>query len=97
MWCTHDIDSSMGLQVVFPSDYIVMDRSSCTFTGFNSRYYCATYASTNTLEVQSFTDSTIAAETLIEFTFDSIISPGTYGVTGEITINTIDSSDTVQD
>ena len=100
MWCTHDLSTDMGLQVIFPSDYIVMDRSSCTFflEGYTySRYICATYASTNTIQVTSFLGADIAAETVIYFTVDSVINPGTFGATGEITINTIDASETVVD
>ena len=77
-----------------------MDRSSCTFflEGYSySRYICETLASTNTIQVTSFLGADIAAETVIEFTIDSIINPGTYWSTGEITINTIDSSETVVD
>lgn len=91
----------MGLQVVFPSDYIVIDRSSCTFflenTQYDSTPICQTLASSNTLQATYFLSSDISAEEMIYFTFDSVISPGTYGTTGEITVNTIDSSGTVVD
>lgn len=99
MYCDNDIDSTMGLQIIFPAaDYIVRARSSCSFIFYGaSRYDCTTYAPDNMIVVKGFTTSTIKALTLIEFTIDSIINPGTYGSTGEITINTIDSSDVVQD
>ena len=42
-------------------------------------------------------DATIVAEEVIYFTIDSVINPGTYGSTGEIQINTIDSSSAVID
>ena len=89
----------MGLQIVFPDDYIVKDVSSCTFVYANAsdNWLCLTDSDTNTIEVTSFTDSTIAAETVITFEIDSVINPGTYGVTGEILVNTIDSLSIVQD
>lgn len=91
----------MGLQVVFPDDFIVIDRSSCTFflenTQYDSTPICETLASSNTLQATYFLSSDIDAEEMIYFTFDSVISPGTYGTTGEITVNTIDSSETVVD
>ena len=40
MWCNHAIETDYGIRIVWPSDYIVMDRSSCAFTGYSSRYYC---------------------------------------------------------
>ena len=90
MWCNHAIETDYGIRIVWPSDYIVMDRSSCAFTGYSSRYYCQIFASDNMLEVREFTDATIDAQTLITFTIDSVINPGTFDATGEITIYTID-------
>lgn len=52
----------MGLQIVFPSDYIVIDRSSCSFflEGYSyQRYYCATLASSNTIQVTQFLNADI--------------------------------------
>ena len=40
MWCNHAIETDYGIRITWPSDYIVMDRSSCSFTGYSSRYYC---------------------------------------------------------
>ena len=92
MWCNHEIDSTMGLRILFPSDFIVMDRSSCTFTGYNNNYYCQTLSDTNEILIREFTTDTIAAKTVLEFTIDSVISPGTYDDTGAITLSTMDSS-----
>ena len=90
MWCNHAIETDYGIRITWPSDYIVMDRSSCSFTGYSSRYYCQIFASDNILEVRQFTDATIDAQTLITFTIDSVISPGTYDQTQAIDIITID-------
>ena len=97
--CDNPIDSTMGLQIIFPAaNYIVKNRSSCSFImNGASRYDCTTYALDNKIVVKDITTTTITARTLIEFTIDSIINPGTYGSTGEITINTLDSSDVVLD
>ena len=97
LFCNHAIYSDYGLRVTFPSDYIVMDRSSCTFTGYDSRYFCRTYAETNSIEVFSFTSSTIQAQTVLQFTLDSIINPGTMEQTQAINVSTLDSNNDVID
>ena len=61
MWCNHNIDTTMGIKLVFPSEYIIMSRSSCSFTGHASRYYCQTLSSSNTLWVREFAAATITA------------------------------------
>ena len=48
------------------------------------------------IEVSSWTDSAIPADTAIEFWVDSIINPGTLtDATGAITVATVDTTDTV--
>lgn len=96
-WCNHAIESDYGIKVTFPDDYVVMDRSSCEFTGYESRYYCRTYYETNSIEVFSFTDDTIDAQTVLYFTLDSIINPGTFDSTGAITFAILDSNSDVID
>lgn len=92
MWCNHAIETNYGIRITWPSDYIVMDRSSCRFTGYSTRYYCQIFANTNILEVRQFTTTTIAAKDLITFSIDSVISPGTISdATKAIKIDTIDS------
>ena len=93
MWCNHEITSDMGLKIVWPSDYIVMDQSSCTFTGYDTRYYCQTISADNEIVVRTWTSSTIAAKEVLTFTVDSVISPGTFDSTSEITLSTMDSTD----
>lgn len=96
-FCNHAIETDYGIRVTFPSDYIVIDRSSCTFTGYDTRYYCRTYSDTNSIEVYSFTSSSISAQTVLYFTLDSILNPGTMDSTGAITLATIDSNSDVID
>ena len=43
--------------------------------------------------VRTWTSSTIAAKEVLTFTVDSVISPGTFDSTGEITLSTMDSTD----
>ena len=86
MWCNHDVTSTHGIKVIFPSTYQVKAVSSCAFKGYNTRYYCLTLPTTRTIEVRQFTTKTITAKTLMKFTLDSIISPGTFGATGAIKI-----------
>lgn len=97
MWCNHAIETDYGIRITWPSDYIIMDRSSCSFTGYSSRYYCQIFADQNILEVRQFTESTIDAQTLITFAIDSVINPGTFDDTQAITISTIDEYNDVID
>lgn len=40
LFCSHAIKSTFGMTIVFPSDFILVDRASCLFGGYNTRYYC---------------------------------------------------------
>ena len=97
MWCNHAVETDYGIRIVFPADYDLIDRSSCSFTGYATRYYCQILADTNTLEVRQFTDDIIEAKDIINFTIDSIINPGTFDATGAIVISTIDEYSSVVD
>ena len=99
--CSHAIQSGFGLSVVFPSEYIVKDNQKCVFALLgitsSSTPTCTTTPTTNTISVSNIVSSTITAQTTFSFTLDSIISPGTFGITKAITINTIDKIGNVFD
>ena len=57
---------------------------------FSSTYTCSITTATNKISVNNFVSTTISAKTTFSFTLDSIISPGTFGVTKAISISTFD-------
>lgn len=97
LYCNHAITEDYGIRITWPSDYVVIDRSSCTFvfTDGGSTYYCKTDAENNQILVTGFTSSTIAAKESITFTIDSIINPGVFDAEyGEIIVETIEEDGT---
>ena len=92
MSCNHDLETTYGIRLVFPDSFIVMDVRSCSFTGYESRYQCLTIPDENTIEITDFLAEDITADTLIEFTIDSVISPGNFDATEDISILTFDSN-----
>ena len=99
MRCGAEIPTTYSLRVTFPDDYIVVQRSSCSFALVDSTesyatttYLCTTNAD-NYVEISSWTSAAIPADTAVEFWVDSIINPGTLtDATGAITVATYDSS-----
>ncbi len=69
-----------------------MQRASCTFTGFNERYFCQLFSATNTIEIRDFTSTEIPAKQLMTFTVNSIMNPGTFGAVGEGQFYTMDAA-----
>lgn len=80
MKCVHEFTTDYGIRIVFPDDFIVIERSSCTFEGYESRYYCKTIADDNTIEASEFLadGDDIAADGEITFTIDSVIMPSNF-------------------
>ena len=95
MFCSMDILTTYKLQLTLPSDFIVVDRSSCTFalTDVDETYICNPDADNNVIEISSFLDDTITAEDQFEFYVNSIINPGTYNAYSDITIAVLDADD----
>lgn len=103
MWCIHAIDTTMGIQIAFPSgasDWTIMDTSRCEAEFFipgerdsDPRYSYNGYNETRTVEVFSFSYYGITAGVTFEFTIgDAIINPASLDEVGEITIATISSA-----
>ena len=64
---------------------------------FSSTYTCSTITTSNKISVNDFVSTTISAKTTFSFTLDSIISPGSLGVTKAISISTIDKDSNLID
>lgn len=92
VWCSHAVKTTYGLKIVFPIEFIVMNRSSCKFTGYSERYNCQLFPDTNTIEIRDFTANEIPAKQLITFTVDSVLNPGTFGQIGLGTFLTMDAA-----
>jgi len=97
MWCSHDFKTNFGIRIQFPDDFIIIDKSSCIFGGYNTRYYCQIFASKKQIEIRDFTTTLITAATLFTFTVDSIINPANFTDTGKGSIYTIDDKQEVLD
>ena len=70
MWCNHSVLTDYGIRITWPDDYIVKDSSSCSFTGYATRYNCQLLHDSNIIEIRDFTDDIINATDLITFTID---------------------------
>lgn len=97
MTCNHDFLPTYGIRITLPIQYTLYDRARCIFGRYKTRYDCQVFASERKIIARSFTDSTIKAGTLFHFTVDSIRNPGQLGATDDITIETIDQTDSQVD
>ena len=108
MYCNHDIDTTMGIQLQFPTsdtDWTIMDTSRCEAEFFipretdsNPRYRCNGYNETRTVEVFYFTEYGITAGITFSFTIGhAIINPASLEEVGQITVSTISEAGDILD
>ena len=103
MSCVHDIDTTMGLRLRFPSgasDWTIMDTGRCVAafdipreTGTPPRYSCNAYNETRTIEVFNFANYDITGGVSFSWTVgDAIINPASLKEVGVIEVETLTSS-----
>lgn len=98
--CDHEIFTTYGMRLTFPSDYYVWPNGGCTVGAFNGTlegevsaiYGCVANNETNTIEITAYSEIYIPELTEFTFTVDSIRNPGTWEVEGDIFFENLSNS-----
>ena len=90
--CNNAITSEMGLRVTLPSDFYVIQNSSCTIGLQNTGYTCNADSASGTITIFSFTKKTIKLQTKFSISFNSFRNPAVTGEAYTITFETLSAT-----
>ena len=79
MSCEHVLETNYGIRLTLPSDFYVIETSTCAMGGQNALYSCSTSNSDGTITVMNFLSSALEENEAFSFTIDSIRNPTTFG------------------
>lgn len=82
--CEHLIGTDYSIRMTFPSDWYVVETSSCDMGEQNSVFSCVSDNSDGTITVTEFLDEELDEETEFTFTIDSIRNPTVTGTSYSI-------------
>lgn len=86
--CEDSISSSSYLEIIFPSDFQILDSSNCNATNLYNRYYsCTSSSSKSTITLKNLSQNTISAGSSLIFTVDKIRNPGILDRLNPIIVN----------
>jgi len=93
MSCEHALNTNYGIRLTIPSDFYVIETSTCAMGGQNALYSCSTSNSDGTITVMNFLSSALEEDESFTFTIDSIRNPTTFGNSYSVQVESLSETD----
>lgn len=97
MSCAHAIGTAYSIRMTLPSDWYVIETSSCEMGEQNSIFDCTAVNDDGTITVDEFLDEELDEEESFTFTIDSIRNPTTTGSSYSISFEILSETGGVVD